>query len=321
MDTKQTLENDSLESHSKNLNRFIAKAYRIINSDEPTACWVQGGKSFLIVDPKKFSKTVLPKYFKHSNFSSFVRQLNFYGFRKVRINLSSLITNENSEDRDARNVEIMNKGISVCFHHQFFQANQPDLLHRMQRNGKQTVPIVISESPSPSPSPSPTQQKEIESLHHQLQHMKEHVDNMRDEFDLKLASSRAELELDYLGRIKAIEVCYKELVAMTLYTKKSSEFSPWTLKRNRFVSSPLFAGDFHPIIPRSSNSTRTRSNKTNDNSLAGLLPQNLVKRKEELSGNTDASGNNNYYDTSVGAFLDALLGKDKGKCPPHQSKN
>lgn len=37
---------------------------------------------FVVNHPAKFSSNVLPKYFKSSNFSSFVRQLHFYNFRK-----------------------------------------------------------------------------------------------------------------------------------------------------------------------------------------------------------------------------------------------
>ena len=36
----------------------------------------QNGQSFLVLDEQRFAKEILPKYFKHNNMASFVRQLN-----------------------------------------------------------------------------------------------------------------------------------------------------------------------------------------------------------------------------------------------------
>eukprot|EP00569_Conticribra_weissflogii_P008226 CAMPEP_0171366710 /NCGR_PEP_ID=MMETSP0879-20121228/5574_1 /TAXON_ID=67004 /ORGANISM="Thalassiosira weissflogii, Strain CCMP1336" /LENGTH=286 /DNA_ID=CAMNT_0011874567 /DNA_START=60 /DNA_END=920 /DNA_ORIENTATION=+ len=46
--------------------------------------WSTSGRAFRIVDVTLFSNIILPKYFKTSKFSSFQRNLNLYGFTKVR---------------------------------------------------------------------------------------------------------------------------------------------------------------------------------------------------------------------------------------------
>lgn len=64
---------------------FLAKCYEMVDdeSTDKVISWGQSGDSFIIWDMTEFSRDLLPKFFKHSNFSSFMRQLNIYGFRKM----------------------------------------------------------------------------------------------------------------------------------------------------------------------------------------------------------------------------------------------
>ncbi|OWM63380.1 heat shock factor protein HSF30-like [Punica granatum] len=64
---------------------FLTKTFEIVDdpSTDGVVSWSVARNSFIVWDPHRFSSTLLPKYFKHSNFSSFIRQLNTYGFRKV----------------------------------------------------------------------------------------------------------------------------------------------------------------------------------------------------------------------------------------------
>ncbi|MBA0584432.1 heat stress transcription factor B-2b [Gossypium raimondii] len=64
---------------------FLTKTYQLV--DDPSVndmiSWNEDGSTFIVWRPAEFARDLLPKYFKHNNFSSFVRQLNTYGFRKV----------------------------------------------------------------------------------------------------------------------------------------------------------------------------------------------------------------------------------------------
>ncbi|XP_044472524.1 heat shock factor protein HSF30-like [Mangifera indica] len=64
---------------------FLRKIYDIVEDEEtdPVVSWGANRCSFIVWDSHGFSENLLPKYFKHKNFSSFIRQLNTYGFRKI----------------------------------------------------------------------------------------------------------------------------------------------------------------------------------------------------------------------------------------------
>ncbi|XP_059827606.1 heat shock factor protein 1 isoform X6 [Hypanus sabinus] len=74
-----------MDGHGSNVPAFLTKLWTLIEDPDTNEfiCWSASGNSFHVFDQGRFAKEVLPKYFKHNNMASFVRQLNMYGFRKV----------------------------------------------------------------------------------------------------------------------------------------------------------------------------------------------------------------------------------------------
>ena len=59
---------------------FLTKTYQLV--DDPRTdhivSWGEDETTFVVWRPPEFARDLLPNYFKHNNFSSFVRQLNTY---------------------------------------------------------------------------------------------------------------------------------------------------------------------------------------------------------------------------------------------------
>ncbi|KAJ6661480.1 hypothetical protein lerEdw1_014389 [Lerista edwardsae] len=113
--------NSSSSSSSSNVPAFLTKLWTLVEDADTDAliCWSPSGNSFHVFDQGQFAKEVLPKYFKHNNMASFVRQLNMYGFRKViHIEQGGLVKPEKDDTE---------------FQHPYFLRGQEHLLENIKR--------------------------------------------------------------------------------------------------------------------------------------------------------------------------------------------
>lgn len=70
--------NNNKDEHKKNeMPNFLLKLYRILETPEFNKIieWGDNGRYFIVKNLNEFTEKILPQYYKHSNFSSFVRQV------------------------------------------------------------------------------------------------------------------------------------------------------------------------------------------------------------------------------------------------------
>ncbi|CAB9511386.1 Heat stress transcription factor [Seminavis robusta] len=72
--------------------------------------WLPHGRAFLVRKPKEFTRDIMPKYFRQTKLTSFQRQLNLYGFRRI------------TQGTDAG-----------AYYHELFLRGRPQLCLRMVR--------------------------------------------------------------------------------------------------------------------------------------------------------------------------------------------
>jgi hypothetical protein len=133
------------------------KTFELINTCDPAvASWSNDGLTFVVKEPMKFQEDFIPKYFKHKNFSSFVRQLNFYGFHKVKSDPLRIEEAETSEESKYWK-----------FHQEKFQRGRPDLLSEIRKTNRAEV----------------AEKHEVDALKEEITDLKQDMAGMKRDLD------------------------------------------------------------------------------------------------------------------------------------------
>jgi len=163
---------------------FLKKTYKMIESSPPAiAAWTSDGDMFVVKDPDEFASQIIPQYFDHNKFSSFARQLNFYGFRKMQ---SKPIRNSDFDANTAKH---------VTFYNENFKRGRHDLLKKIQRstrggggNGGQDL------------------QREIQQLKDKVTNLEKTI----EDFHTKQEERMRRLELEMLSRMEQMMLAMQQ---------------------------------------------------------------------------------------------------------------
>ena len=133
-------------------DKFLLKLYEILSKEEYSKIihWSQNGSYIVITNIHLLAKKILPIYFNHQNYSSFVRQLNMYNFHKIRtdpdkqeqyfINES---LNKNKTLNEIQNFKRKEKNKQKCL---FFQDEDSNIKYTILPNKKEEENKILKES-------------------------------------------------------------------------------------------------------------------------------------------------------------------------------
>jgi hypothetical protein len=138
---------------------FIHKLYSMLEDDsiKHLITWTPSNTSFVISPGEEFSK-VLAQYFKHTNPSSFVRQLNMYGFHKVNDSFNSNNNSGNENQWEFKHTSFKRGDVESLrgIKRRTSRTTVPNSSAPAMLNGSGKIAISVPSTPPPLDTPQPS---------------------------------------------------------------------------------------------------------------------------------------------------------------------
>lgn len=272
--------------------------------------WNKEGKTIEIKDIKGFVEEILPKYYKHSSLSNFIRQLNMYSFKKIK---------------DPTEKEC----IKLVYSNSLFQKDRPELICKIDRQKfkhQNEKPQELSDhldysqthsmrsgirtSDKGQGSSGSTQSERCESLRKKIKSLNAQiklVTSQNKELIEKSSNNTSikENALSYIDKLeKSVVILYNSLI------KQKEQNHTKTQIQNNQINKRITS-----FVNRTKNDQEegTYNGKRFSNCLGRQIHFLSTKREASVSTTNNSNKNNNLipnpYSKIISSFVDKLLCK------------
>ena len=219
---------------------------------------------FVVKDPEIFAAQVIPQYFDHNKFSSFARQLNFYGFRKMQ---SKPIRNSDYDAGTAKH---------VTFYNENFKRGRCDLLKKIQRSTRGNGTATGQDH-----------SREIQLLRDQVTALEQRLDEVQTQSEERLRR----LELDMLARMEQVMMAMQQQQQTQLQLHAATSSGPNSTSMTQPSNTQNIVGQLQQQVqqnwdPNAMNfgrGTSVQSNMSNVNTNSGQSMQSNSSQSQNGS--------------------------------------